>query len=95
MSSEYQKLYRSRNDQIISGVCGGLAEYFNKDPVLIRLLWIIITIFTVGIGILAYILFWLVVEKYPDYYTIPPRSYTTNRAGIDAKTVHHHYHYRG
>ncbi len=36
MSSEYRKLYRSRNDRMISGVCGGLGEFFGIDPTLIQ-----------------------------------------------------------
>lgn len=50
-----KKLYRSERDRMIAGVCGGLAEYFNVDPVLVRLLWVAFTFF-VGSGILLYIL---------------------------------------
>jgi phage shock protein PspC (stress-responsive transcriptional regulator) len=49
-----KKINRSREDRIISGVCGGFAEYFNIDSTIVRLIWIFITIFG-GIGILAYI----------------------------------------
>jgi phage shock protein C len=54
------RLYRSRSQKMISGVCGGLGEYFDVDPVLIRLLFVVTT-FISGIGILAYIVLWIVV----------------------------------
>ena len=41
MSGEYKRLYRSRDERMISGVCGGIAKYFNVDPTLIRLLFVI------------------------------------------------------
>jgi len=50
-----KKIYRSQNDRIIAGVCGGFAEYFGVDPTLVRLVWIFFTIFG-GMGILAYII---------------------------------------
>jgi phage shock protein PspC (stress-responsive transcriptional regulator) len=51
-----QPLYRSRSNRIVAGVCGGLGEYFHIDPTLIRLVWAIGTLSTMGSGILAYIL---------------------------------------
>src|SRR5918992_1736765 len=54
------RLYRSRSQKMISGVCGGLGEYFDVDPVLIRLLFVV-TAFISGVGILAYIVLWIVV----------------------------------
>ena len=49
-----KKITRSRDERIIAGVCGGVAEYFDVDVTIVRLIWIFITIFG-GIGILAYI----------------------------------------
>lgn len=86
----YKKLYRSTRDKWIAGVCGGIAEYFNKDPVLIRLLWIILTIFSVGVGLIAYIAFWLLVDKYPSYYQLPVPHPTQNKP----RSVHYHYYYK-
>jgi phage shock protein C len=54
------KLYRSRSQKMIAGVSGGLGEYFDVDPVLIRLLFVV-TAFISGAGILAYIVLWIVV----------------------------------
>ncbi|MCJ7801463.1 MAG: PspC domain-containing protein [Candidatus Marinimicrobia bacterium] len=49
-----KRIYRSQEDRIIAGVCGGFAEYFGIDPTIVRLVWIFFTIFG-GMGILAYI----------------------------------------
>ncbi len=56
-----KKLYRSKKDRKISGVCGGLAEYLNIDPTIIRLIWIFFCFF--GAGILAYIIAALVIPE--------------------------------
>ncbi len=50
---EPKKLYRSTSNRMICGVCGGVAEYLNVDPTVIRLLWVMFGIF--GLGILVYI----------------------------------------
>jgi len=50
-----KKLYKSRNDRKLCGVCGGLAEYFNLDPTLVRLLWILFSL-AGGAGLLCYII---------------------------------------
>lgn len=60
-----KKLYKSR-DKKISGVCAGIAEYFGIDPTLIRLLWAVVTLFTVGTGVLAYIICAFVMPDIPD-----------------------------
>lgn len=61
-----KKLYKSRNDKKISGVCAGIAEYFGIDPTLIRLLWAVVTLFTVGTGVLAYIICAIIIPEMPD-----------------------------
>ena len=58
MSEDIKRLYRSRRDRWIFGVCGGIGEYFNLDPVLIRVLFVIFTLIF-GSGILLYLLMWL------------------------------------
>ncbi len=50
-----KRLYRSSKDRVLLGVCGGLGEYFNVDPVLIRVIWAI-SILAFGTGILIYII---------------------------------------
>lgn len=61
-----KKLYLSQNDSKISGVCGGIAEYFGVDSTIIRLLWILFTIATgfVG-GIIAYLIALIVIPRMP------------------------------
>lgn len=57
-----KKLYRSMADKKLCGVCGGLGEYFDVDPTLIRLLWIVFT-FMGGAGLLAYVICAIVVPQ--------------------------------
>jgi phage shock protein C len=52
--SDQKRLYRSQTNRVIAGVCGGVAEYFDVDPTLVRIIWILFTIFG-GWGILLYI----------------------------------------
>jgi phage shock protein C len=59
-----KKLYRSRTDRMIAGVCGGLAEYFNIDSTLVRLAAVALTL-AGGSGVLAYLIFWFVVPQRP------------------------------
>jgi phage shock protein C len=58
-------LYRSRKDRKLAGVCGGLGEYFEVDPIIIRLLWVFL-ILAGGGGVLAYLIAWLVVPEAPE-----------------------------
>lgn len=59
-----KRLYRSRTDKVLGGVCGGFAEYFDVDPTLIRLFWVLL-IFVNGVGILAYIIAWIIMPQKP------------------------------
>jgi phage shock protein PspC (stress-responsive transcriptional regulator) len=59
-----KKLYRSRTDSTIGGVCGGLGDYFNVDPTFIRIVAVLL-VFADGIGILAYILAWIIIPQEP------------------------------
>ncbi|MFA4907280.1 MAG: PspC domain-containing protein, partial [archaeon] len=58
-----KRLYRSDKEKIIGGVCGGIAEYFEADPLLVRVLWIILTLFSLGAGIIAYLIAWIIIPK--------------------------------
>ncbi len=60
----YKKLYRSRNNRIIAGVCGGLADFFHVDPTWIRLLFILF-FFLGGCALLVYIIMWIIVPNEP------------------------------
>jgi phage shock protein C len=60
-----KRLYRSREDKMIAGVCGGLGDYFGIDPVIIRIIFIILFL-SVGSGILIYLLAWIIIPLEPD-----------------------------
>lgn len=62
--SSTKKLYRSRTDRKIAGVCGGLGEYFGIDPTLVRLLFVLGLIFMGG-AILAYLILAIVIPEEP------------------------------
>jgi phage shock protein C len=57
---EPRKLYRSRSQRMLGGVCGGLAEYFNVDATLIRVLFLVLAVFG-GTGLVIYVVMWLIV----------------------------------
>lgn len=63
--SEQKKYYRSRTERMIAGVCGGMAEYLKLDPIVVRVLWVVLTPLTGGAALLAYILFWLLAPEEP------------------------------
>jgi len=65
MNSTPRRLYRSTTDKKIAGVCGGLAEYFGIDPTIVRLIWLALVL-GAGVGLLAYLLFWIVVPAAPS-----------------------------
>ena len=64
LTQPYKKLYRSRKDRIIAGVCGGLAEHFGVDPTWIRLLFILF-FFLGGCALLIYLIMWFIVPLAP------------------------------
>jgi phage shock protein PspC (stress-responsive transcriptional regulator) len=60
------KLYRSKNNRIIAGVCGGIGEYFKIDPTLVRLLWLLFSVVTGGVGgVVAYVIAWIIIPEEP------------------------------
>jgi len=61
---ETKKLYRSRTDKMIAGVCGGLGKYLGIDPTLIRLLFVLVVLMG-GAGVLAYLILMIVVPEEP------------------------------
>jgi len=65
MSGEYKRLYRSKDDRMIAGVCAGLADYFEADPTLIRLLSVIGVFANPAAAVLAYGVMMAVVPEVP------------------------------
>ena len=59
---EIKKLYRSKEDRMIAGVCGGIGEYLDIDPTVVRILWIVSAVFG-GFGILVYLLCAIVIPE--------------------------------
>ena len=55
-----KRLYRSKKDRILGGVCAGLGEHLDVDPTVIRLIWAVVTLLSVGTGIIIYILAWII-----------------------------------
>lgn len=64
----HPRLTRSRTDKLVAGVCGGLGEYFVIDPVIVRLIFVLVTL-TSGIGLPIYIVLWILM---PRSATMPP-----------------------
>jgi len=59
-----KRLMRSANDRVLAGVAAGLAEYFNIDPALVRILFVIIALISGGVtGILIYIVLWIIMPE--------------------------------
>ncbi len=63
MNDGYKKLARSRVNRMFLGVCGGIGSYFNLDPTLIRILWVIYMISSLGTGVLAYVIIALIIPE--------------------------------
>ncbi len=59
------RLYRSRSDRSIAGICGGIAEFFDLDPTLVRLLTLLLILFG-GLSIWVYAILWIIVPDQPD-----------------------------
>jgi len=60
-----KRLYRSEDDRLLAGICGGLGEYFSIDPVIVRLTWVFLTFVLHGTFILLYLLCWLIIPRRP------------------------------
>ena len=60
-----RKLYRSRTDRVLTGIAGGMAEYLEVDPTIVRILWVLATIFTGGLMLLLYIVLAFVIPVNP------------------------------
>jgi len=68
-----KRLHRSRTEKMIGGVCGGLAEYFDVDPTIVRVVWVALAILPIpGSAILAYIILWAIMPQEPPA-PMPPR----------------------
>ena len=63
MKVKGKKLLRSKKNRVIAGVCGGIGEYLGIDPTVIRLFWVLFTFLSVGVGLIAYIIAWILIPE--------------------------------
>ena len=60
-----KRLLRSSSDRWVAGVCGGIAEYFGWDPAIVRLAYVLLSVFSAAFpGLLVYIILWLIMPQY-------------------------------
>lgn len=62
-----KKLYRSANDKILGGVCGGIAEYFQTDPTIVRLLFVLLLLASFGTAVIGYLIAWIIIPRNPKH----------------------------
>ena len=86
----HKKLYRSRTDKYLGGVSGGMARYFNTDPLLVRVAWVVLTVASFGAGVIGYLAFWALTDKEPTHTELRNQYTTTDSSG----RVHQHNTYR-
>lgn len=60
--SDQKRLLRSKTNRVLGGVCGGLGNYFNVDPVVVRVAWVIFSL-AAGSGVLAYLIAWVIIPE--------------------------------
>ncbi|SMP48117.1 PspC domain-containing protein [Anoxynatronum buryatiense] len=83
-----KRFYRSRTDKKLAGVCAGIANYFEIDPTLVRLIWIVFT-FAGGTGILAYIIAAIIMPEEPfDYFETRQQQYQSSNNQTETADVY-------
>lgn len=80
-SATARRLYRSRQDRVVAGVAGGLGQYMNIDPVLVRLGFVLLGLTSGGLGLVAYIIMAIIVPNRPEG---EPEPSITSSASIDS-----------
>ena len=66
----HKRLYRNTKERILGGVCSGLADYFNIDPTLMRLIYLAVTLLTGGAFVILYLILWIIMPE-PPYQKVP------------------------
>jgi phage shock protein C len=64
-----KRLYRSRKEQMLGGICGGLGEHLDVDPSIIRLVWLVVTLLSLGTGVIVYLAAWIIIPQFPGEST--------------------------
>ena len=67
-----KRLYRSKTERVLGGVCGGIGVHLDVDPIIIRIVWVILTCLSLGIGIVAYIVCWILIPEEQSVPTVAP-----------------------
>ena len=90
-----RRLFRSPTDKVIGGVAGGVAEYLDVDPSIVRVVWALLALLTGGVFFLLYIVMWIVVPVNPE--ALVAGATATGEAGAAAMpgTPAHRVHRRG
>lgn len=78
------RLYRSRKDRLIGGVCGGLGVYFGIDPVIVRLIFVVLTIWG-GLGFLGYLILWIIIPPEERMGAISEEVISSNVSEIEQR----------
>ncbi len=67
-----KRLYRSKTERILGGVCGGIGVHLDVDPIIIWIVWVVLTCLSLGIGIVAYIVCWIIIPEEQGVPTVAP-----------------------
>jgi phage shock protein C len=76
--SARERLVRVRAGRKVAGVCAGVAEYFDLDVTLVRAIWLIVALAPPGIGLIAYVIGWIVMPEEPAAHAAPVAEQVTN-----------------
>lgn len=79
-----RRLYKSRRNKVIDGVCGGIAEYFDVDPTIVRLLWVLVTLMG-GSGFILYIVGMIIMPVNPEHLATTTNQIQPVSHGTDKK----------
>lgn len=71
MNQQTKRLYRSRSDRMIGGICGGMGDYLNLDSTVVRLLFVILAFASAGMAVAAYIIMLFVIPEEPVGANVP------------------------
>ncbi len=63
LAHDDHRYHRSKSDRVLGGVCGGLADYLDLDPLLVRVVWVGVTVATFALGAVVYLLLWLLAPE--------------------------------